>query len=182
MSSAPSQPAYEPDRSGSTPIAPDVAKVVREIDRIRADKAGPEKAEPPAVLPESQETSSGHSRARAGQAAAEQIDRMRANKGWREKEVSISSLVSATGKTAERINRKLGRLIGLWEELVPEGLAFRSRLASLRGGVLQVEVDSSAVGYELDRLLRCGLEAELRARFSGTLTRVRLSVGELDRD
>ena len=46
--------------------------------------------------------------------------------------------------------------------------------------MLAVTVASSAVSYELDRLLRGGLEADIRGRFRGTLVRIRLSVGQLE--
>ena len=53
------------------------------------------------------------------------------------------------------------------------------RMTSMRGGVLRVTVPSSTVGYELDRLLREGLLADLRSRFRGTLSRVVVRVGDI---
>ena len=45
------------------------------------------------------------------------------------------------------------------------------------GGTYVAWAESSAVNYELDRLLREGLLGVIRMRFAGTLTRVKVSVG-----
>lgn len=73
--------------------------------------------------------------------------------------------------------KQLGGVGRLWEELLPAELAGHTRLESLRRGVLKVAVDSSSRLYELDRLLRGGLEQELIRRHRGGVTRVALHVG-----
>ena len=62
---------------------------------------------------------------------------------------------------AERVHKQLGALTRAWVELVPEDLRDRTSLAGLRRGVLTVEADDSGTLYELDRLLRGGLDHRL---------------------
>ncbi len=61
---------------------------------------------------------------------------------------------------------------------MPAEIVARTRLTALRGGVARVVVDSASTAYELDRMLRGGLEQQLRRRFRGTLVRIRISIGE----
>ena len=62
---------------------------------------------------------------------------------------------------ADRKYRQLGALSAAWQELVPEELRARTGLCGLRRGVLTVEADDSGTLYELDRLLRGGLDHRL---------------------
>ncbi|MEM9252944.1 MAG: DUF721 domain-containing protein [Planctomycetota bacterium] len=73
-------------------------------------------------------------------------------------------------------HRQLVRAAGVWESVVPEALRPRTRLVSLTRGTLRVEVDSSAVLYELDALRRTGLERAMQAAGVG-VRRIKLAVG-----
>ena len=92
------------------------------------------------------------------------------------KDLTINGLVEAIQDRAEQTQKKLGELIDLWGELVPPEIAERTSLLGIRGGVLQVAAESSAIVYELDRLLREGLLKDLRSRYHGTLMRVKVQV------
>lgn len=105
---------------------------------------------------------------------------LREHRGRRERDPSIGKLVAGTAQHAERTQRKLGQLIGLWDELVPAELASHTSLSGLRHGVLHVIVDSSSAAYELDRLLRGGLTHQLQSRFRGSLVRVKTRIGKVD--
>ena len=109
--------------------------------------------------------------------AAQQIERIRSRRARRMVDVRIGKLIQTTGKHAATVQRRLGDLIQLWETHVPPDLASRTTLTALRGGILHVTADSAPVAYELDRLLRGGLLAALRANFTGTLARVKVRVG-----
>jgi hypothetical protein len=106
-----------------------------------------------------------------------QLERFRENRSKPERELSVAAMIRGTADTAARTHRRLGELIDLWSEIVPDDLASGTTVTALRGGVLHVTVDSSSRLYELDRLLRGGVTDELRRRYSGTLTRVKLSLG-----
>ena len=47
------------------------------------------------------------------------------------------------------------------------------RLGEFRGGVITILVESSSAKYQLDNLLRSGLEVDLRREYPGPLTRVK---------
>ncbi len=73
--------------------------------------------------------------------------------------------------------KQLQNMIPLWYQLIPDDLAQHTSLESLRRGVLQVAVDSSAHLYELDRLLRNGLERDLiRRQKQPVIRRIKLRV------
>ena len=109
-----------------------------------------------------------------------QIGQLQAWRGHKGRDLSIAGTVQMTADNATRVQRRLGELIDVWREVVPPRIADRTALASLRNGVLQVTVDSAATAFEIDRLLRSGLDGEIRRRFRGNLTRIRTNVGTLD--
>lgn len=80
----------------------------------------------------------------------------------------------------EKPYKQLRGLAELWRELVPEDLRENARLESLQRGVLRVAVESSNHLYELDRLLRDGLQHELIRRHNGPpFRRIQLRVAPL---
>ena len=109
--------------------------------------------------------------------ATREIERLRRHRGWRERDLSISGVVTDTLRSSTSLQRKLGALIDLWQTRVPPDLVRRTRLSGLRGGVLHVSAESAAVAFELDRLLRQGLLSELRQAYRGTLSRVKVTPG-----
>ena len=110
--------------------------------------------------------------------ALQRLERLRQRRARSETDPSIGGLVSGVAQRAERTQRRLGALTDVWEALLPGEVVARTRLTSLRGGVARVVVDSASTAYELDRMLRGGLEQQLRRRFRGTLMRIRISIGE----
>ena len=111
------------------------------------------------------------------------IDEIEMLREWRSRKGrNLSILVAVEGiqKNARQSHRKLGELIDLWNELLPDDLARASTLRGIRGGLLQVEVESSAMLYEIDRRLREGLLKMLRSRYHGTLVQVKIRLGLRD--
>ncbi len=108
--------------------------------------------------------------------SARHIERLRKHRIRPEREIGIGSIVESIDRRTTRVQRQLGALIELWQAELPQEIASRTELTALRGGVLHAKADSSAVAYELDRCLREGLLARLRARFPGPLSRVRVSL------
>lgn len=89
-------------------------------------------------------------------------------------EVCVASFMK---HTVEPRHRQLGKLAGLWHEVIPANLAERTCLESFQQGVLTVAVDSASHRFQLETLLRGGLLRELQQRFAGTLRRVRVQPG-----
>ncbi|MCE9590891.1 MAG: DUF721 domain-containing protein [Planctomycetes bacterium] len=78
----------------------------------------------------------------------------------------------------EKPYKQLATIAPVWMELVPAELAAHTRLESFSKGVLRVVVDSSSRLYELDRLLREGLQERIITAHKGPAFRkVQLKVG-----
>jgi len=108
--------------------------------------------------------------------AREHVERLRQ---WRNRpapEVAVGPIVEGLEKQLAKGHKQFGKVVELWLELVPEELASKTRLASLSRGVLTVEVPDSVAMYELDRLLRSGVERELRERCKAPVRSVRVKV------
>jgi hypothetical protein len=106
-----------------------------------------------------------------------EIQALQSRRGRTGRELSIGATIEREADEATRVHRRLGQLIGLWQELMPQQVADHTALSGLRHGVLHVIVDSAATAFEVDRLLRSGVEARLKQRFRGSLMRVRTRVG-----
>ena len=98
----------------------------------------------------------------------------------REFDPSIESILDTTRKKARRDEKRLASFTEAWEMLVPPDVLASCRLAGARGSTITIEVDSSPAKYELDRLLRNGLEANLRRLYTGPLTKIRTRLGSPD--
>jgi hypothetical protein len=105
------------------------------------------------------------------------LGRLRVWRNRPERDLSLGFLKQQFQKEVERPHKQLGALAIAWGELVPPELAEHARLEGLSRGVLRVAVDDSAHLYELDRILRQGLERQLRNHPAGrTLRRVQLHI------
>lgn len=81
----------------------------------------------------------------------------------------------------EKPYKQLKSITTLWRELMPAALVGHTRLDSLSRGVLRVTADSAPCCYEVDRLLRNGLEQALIRRHKGpAFRRVQVRVGPID--
>ncbi len=74
--------------------------------------------------------------------------------------------------------RKLSQLAAIWDEVLPEQLRAHTALEGFANGVLTVLVDSAAHRFQIDTLLRGGLQREIQNRFSGALRKIRLVPGQ----
>lgn len=96
-----------------------------------------------------------------------------------EPDLSLAFLRDTFKREVEKPMKQLVQLAALWEQLVPPALASHTKLESLQRGVLRVAVDSSARLYELDRLLRSGLQHQLISEHKGpAVRRVMLRVSD----
>jgi predicted nucleic acid-binding Zn ribbon protein len=95
------------------------------------------------------------------------LDNLKRYRGRKERDMSLHFMSKDFKQQVERPFKQLQTIVPLWEELVPVQLADHTRLESLSRGTLRVSVDSSARLYELDQLLRGGLQRELITRHKG---------------
>jgi hypothetical protein len=83
-------------------------------------------------------------------------------------------------REVEKPHKQLGAMVDLWEAMLPPDITRHTRLESLAKGTLRVVIDSSARLYELDRMLREGLQDRIITAFKGpAFRRIQLRVGEL---
>ncbi len=110
-------------------------------------------------------------------AAAGRVARLREMRVRPEADDSLAFLATQFKHDVARPFKQLGDLAELWRTLVPEAVADGTRLESLQRGILTVAVDSSSRLYEVDRLLREGLQAQLiKAHKGPAMRRVKLRV------
>lgn len=102
---------------------------------------------------------------------------------WRNRaptDMSLQFLRDQFQRQVARPHKQLASAIRAWQTLVPLALTEHTQLLSLRYGVLRVLVDSNAYLYELDRLLRDGLELKLAQTVRpGPLRKVQLLLGAI---
>lgn len=100
---------------------------------------------------------------------------------WRNKpeaDAGMGFLKKQFKAEVEKPYKQLASVAEVWTKLVPVELLSHTKLESFSRGVLRVAVDSSARLYELDRLLRSGLEQQLITDHRGPAFRkIQLHVG-----
>lgn len=70
-------------------------------------------------------------------------------------------LVRLFKQEIEPLHRKVGKVAEVWMALVPQMFQERTALVSFRAGTLTVAVDSAPHLYELQLLLRAGLQKQI---------------------
>ncbi|MFP4354811.1 MAG: DUF721 domain-containing protein [Phycisphaerae bacterium] len=80
--------------------------------------------------------------------------------------------------TLARRVKQVGKISQAWQEVVPEQISAHCCLESFHRGVLTVLVDTAAHRYQLQSLLRSGLQKALQERFAGPLNRIKLVPGQ----
>jgi hypothetical protein len=109
------------------------------------------------------------------------LDRLRQWRTRPDRDYSLDFFKKVFKREIEKPHKQLAALAELWQQLVPPELASHTRLDSLQRGVLKVSVDSSSCLYELDRMLRSGLENQLIVQHKGpALRRVQLRVAKIE--
>jgi len=102
-----------------------------------------------------------------------QLEQLRALRRFRVRDLSLGVAITQIREQVGKSDRKLTQLIELWRELIPEHLRLHASPTSFRAGTLHVEVNCAATAYEIDRLMRGGMEQTIRSRFNGTFVRVK---------
>lgn len=97
----------------------------------------------------------------ASDPAQDHLDRLRQSRSLPTRDLSLAFLTKQFNRDVAKPYKQLGDLAALWGQLLPQRLAQRTRLVGLSRGVLHVEVDNPAAHFEIDRLLRGGLQKQL---------------------
>ena len=110
--------------------------------------------------------------------AQAQLARLRKWRNTPDRYRGLSFIRDDFKQRVELPHKQVASIVDAWTRCVPPDLAADTRLESLRRGTLTVRVNSSAALHALDRLVRQGLDADLRAASRcPALTRIRLRRG-----
>ncbi|HAI11178.1 MAG TPA: hypothetical protein DCM28_05695 [Phycisphaerales bacterium] len=108
------------------------------------------------------------------------LDNLRQWRNFKAKDVSMDFLNPWFKNQVTKPFKQLKGIGEVWANGVPPEILAKSRLERYSRGTLTVTVDSSATLYELDRLLRSGLQQELtQASRPASLNRIKLVVGQI---
>ena len=109
----------------------------------------------------------------------DRLSKLQAWRGPHPPDLSMSFLRDQFKREVEKPYKQLEQLVEIWTRLVPPELCRYTKLEALNRGVLKVAVDSSARHYELDRLLRQGLQEQIIKMHKGPAFRkIQIHVGE----
>ena len=114
-------------------------------------------------------------------AAREQyLQRLRQWRNRPPRDLTLSGLSEYVDRAFVKPSKHLGQFVELWERHGPQALAPRTALAKFHRGVLTVHVADSATLYELDRLVRGGLQRQIASEAKTTLRKIRLAIAHFD--
>lgn len=103
--------------------------------------------------------------------AQEHLERLRRDRSLPNPDLSLGFIEQQFKQEIAKPYKQLGDLAELWSSLLPAALAEQSRLLGLSRGTLHVEVSNAAAHYEIDRLLRSGLQKKLIQSHKGAALR-----------
>lgn len=96
---------------------------------------------------------------------------------WRtrpSRDTSLTFVADLVKRQYVKPHKQLGKVVEVWRQRVPAELQQRTILAGLSRGILNVHAADSPTLYQLDQLLRSGLERELTQTPCVTLRRVKV--------
>lgn len=108
------------------------------------------------------------------------VERLREWRNFPEKDYSLGFMTEQFKREVKKPQKALDKLYEVWQELIPAHLQPRTQPMSLKRGVLTVHVSDSATLYEMQRLVRSGLQDQLALCCGATLNRVKLVVAKLE--
>jgi hypothetical protein len=91
-------------------------------------------------------------------------------------DLSLAGMMAAQAREIRRRQRATEGVGEAWDAAVPADLRERSFVEGVSRGVLTVRAANAPTRYELERLLRAGLEREVIRRCSAPVRRVKLVV------
>ncbi len=106
------------------------------------------------------------------------FERLKSWRGPRPRDLSVAGEIASIAKFAKKRQRDLGEVITAWNTLCPAKLSGVCTVDGLTNGMLAITASSPSAGYELSRLLRTGLEEELKRRFPTRVRRIKVTIGE----
>lgn len=106
--------------------------------------------------------------------AQNQLQRRQDQIEARSRRVEVSGLFATVQRELQRTEKRLAGSSALWERVCPPELLERTCVVGLQRGTLTIGVRDHSTRYVLDRLLRSGLEDEVRRRSAVSVSSVKL--------
>ena len=108
------------------------------------------------------------------------LERLRRHRVRRPHPTGLGHVVSAIRREATKQRNNHGGLSEVWDEIVPASLSSRTRVDSVRSGVVRLVIADPSTRYEVDAFLRGGGLQELRLRAGQPIRQVRCVIGSLE--
>ena len=99
------------------------------------------------------------------------------DRAWRERDPSIARIVGELSRQARRDMERAGSAAEAWHAAMPASIVAETWIEQAGGAQLVVGVPSAAVAYAVDRELRMGALATIRAHLRSPGLRVRTRLG-----
>ena len=108
------------------------------------------------------------------------IERLRRHRVRRPRHSELGHVLTAIRREATRQQKRRGGLDEVWEEIAPQALRDRTRVDSVRSGIVRLVVADPSTRYEVDAFLRGGGMQEIRLRAEQPIRQVRCEIAPLD--
>lgn len=109
------------------------------------------------------------------------LDHIKKLSTWRvrpERVLDVHKDVGIFARDLRQLEKTIGSATDAWMRIAPPELQNCVRVETFRSGTLTLLADSSSAAFRTDRVLRSGLETNLRLAVPG-LMRVRMRVGQV---
>ncbi|MHC4993590.1 MAG: DciA family protein [Planctomycetota bacterium] len=116
------------------------------------------------------------------QRQAEHLENLRQWRNRKPRDLTLGYLKKYVARKYTRPLSQMGPFAELWQEALPPRLHRRTALVALHNGVLTIHVADSPTLYQIDRLMRSGLERQLKSQSKAAITCIKLKLGAVKTD
>ena len=105
------------------------------------------------------------------------LEKLREYRVFKERDFSLGFMKQKFRVEVEKPYKQISDLVEVWQRMVPEHIEPHTKLESMARGTLRVVVETNSWLYELDKILRSGLQQQIISEFRGkAFRRVQLRV------
>ena len=113
------------------------------------------------------------------QKQAEHLENLRAWRNRKRPDLTLAFLNKYVAKKYTQPLKQLGPFTEFWQKALPPQLHQRTAIVALNHGLLTIHVADSPTLYQIDRLLRAGLEHTLKTQSKAAITKIKLKIGDV---
>jgi hypothetical protein len=111
------------------------------------------------------------------QKQAEHLENLRQWRNRKRPDLTLGYLKKYVAKKYTRPLKQMGPFAELWQKALPPRLHERTALVALHNGVLTIHIADSPTLYQIDRLMRSGVEHQLKSQAKTAITEIKLKIG-----